>query len=281
MAHQQPIKDFASGKVALELCNHPEFMTSPGDEDTYNTKSGGYLGIHHPANVTLDLGEEVTTKQISIKFMSDKDPLNQTPIEGQEYAFRLLSSCDGKLWRILYDTTETDCPYRRGWIHATFVEDGCAMRYFRVHTLHNPVSSGFQIVRLRLFDSLNKEMPEGEWVKLTTAGDCEINDTTPLATKLQNLAERLYRSVPADHKDSSHPAKQQQFDAIYNHILEKAFELQAVDGRIDQIRNIITPHLAKSLDDRYNESKRSIQREWTITLVLIAIYIVIKLIKLL
>ncbi len=278
MTEKTQCREFAAGKIALELCNHPAFLTAPGDCEPYSTKTGGYLGIHHPANVTLDLGQTAGVRQISVKFMAENDPLNRTPMPGQEYAFRLLASQDGHRWQILFDSTETDRPYRQGWLHAT-LKEACEMRYFRVHALHNPVSSGFQIVRLRLFDSVNRSMPEGEWVELSSTRECEINDTTPLATKLQNLAERLYRSVPEEDKDAAHPEKKEQFDKIYNHIVEKAFELQAVDGRIDQIRNIITPHFAKSLDERYADNKRAMHREWTTTLVLFIIFVIVKLIK--
>lgn len=276
--NKQPIYvDYAAGKVALELSNHPEFMTAEDNCNTYHNRVGGYLGIHHPANVTIDLEEEVEVKQIFIKFMDPNDPLNLTPMEGQSYAFRLLSSVDGERWQLLYESFTTDKPYRVGWVYGTLPENH-KMRYFRVHALDNPASSGFHIVRLRLYNQENPELvselalTEDNLIELATSYEVEVGDSTPLSIKLQNLSEQLYRSVPEAYRD-------ERFNALHSDIIEKSFELQAVDGRIDQIRNIITPHLGKTIDGDYRKNKRRFWLETMISIALIAMYVVIMMIR--
>lgn len=307
--------DYAKDKVAFELCNHPEFMTMEGDNEEYGTSIGdkyGYLGIHHPANITLDLlpnlGRDekgtVGVRQISIKFMHPNDALNRSPKEGQQYAFRLLCSEDGNLWKVLFDSTNTEKQYRVGWVHIIFrdkedpneVNSGVQnMRYFRIHALHNPVSSGFHVVRLRLFNienkltvdnnliseentnNKNKVEPLEETIVLYANGcyDYEINDTTPLATKLLNIAERLHRGVSKKFGSINDLPSGDRFDDVYNHVIEKAFELQAVDGRVDQVRKIITPLISKKLEDKKIDNIKSTRREWLITFILLIIYIIV------
>lgn len=289
MEKEQLSIDHAAGKIARELCNHPQYMTAKGDCEPYGTnlKQHGYLGIHHPANVTLDLtppqesdniqsGKTVEVKQISIKFMSDKDELNRTKMEGQAYAFRLLCSNDGICWKVLFDSTATKSPYRSGWVHFIFEGGVQEMKYFRVHALHNPVSSGFQIVRLRLFNA-KTEMPPGEEIHLPMEDsyEYELHDTTPLATKLLNIAERLYHDTPQKYKESALTIHgvETNFNDLYNYIIEKAFELQAVDGKVDQVRKIITPLITQKLNKKQTDGIKSMRREWIIMLFLFIVYI--------
>ena len=279
--------DYAFGKIALEHCNHPEYMTQKGDRRPYGStlkkrsKYYGYLGVHHPANITLDLGWEAPVKQISIKFMDPKDKLNRSPNKMQKYAFRLLCSNDMSRWRVLYDTTSTEDPYRVGWMHFKFENnEALGMRYFRVHALHNPANSGFHIVRLRLFDGCTTRVLHQEKTTILPSplnGGCEfeINDTTPLATKLMNIAERLYRGTRENALGQAEP---QGFEEIYNYVVERAFELQAVDGKVDQVRKIITPLISDRMDKKQQESIKSTKWQWITSLFFIVIYIVVSII---
>ena len=279
--------DYAFGKVALEHCNHPEYMTQKGDRRPYGSslkkrsKYYGYLGVHHPANITLDLGLDASVKQISIKFMDPKDKLNRTPNKLQKYAFRLLCSNDMSQWRVLYDTTTTSDPYRVGWVHFKFENnEALGMRYFRVHALHNPANSGFHIVRLHLFNEYTTRVLHQEKTTILPSPlnggyESEINDTTPLATKLLNIAERLYRGTRGNAEGNAGP---QGFEEIYNYVVERAFELQAVDGKVDQVRKIITPLISDRMDKKQQESIKSTKWQWVISLVMIVIYIVVSIV---
>ena len=74
---------------------------------------------------------------------------------------------------------------------------------------------------------------------------------TPLATKLLNLLNKLSNCISDERKNS------EEFKELHNFIIEKSFELEAVDGKIDQIRKIITPHVTKSIDQKYKEDRNS------------------------
>lgn len=273
---ERSVVDYALGKIALEHCNHPEYMTMEGDEKDYGTNipDYGYLGIHHPSNITLDLGSEVSVQQISIKFMDPNDEKNKKPNKEQCYAFRLLCSNDMLRWQVLYDSTATDRPYRIGWIHLILCYD-VKMRYFRVHALHNPANSGFHIVRLRLFNIVNESVPTGEKIELSDSKECEyeVNDTTPLATKLLNIAERLYRGSVDESGNGSNGFKE-----VYNYVVERAFELQAVDGKVDQVRKIITPLISDKMEKKQRDSIKSTKWQWFISCFFIVAYVVVSII---
>lgn len=277
--------DYALGKIALEHCNHPEYMTHKGNRRPYGSspknKYYGYLGVHHPANITLDLGLDAPVKQISIKFMDPNDKLNRSPNKLQKYAFRLLCSNDMSQWRVLHDTTTTGDPYQVGWVHFKFENnEALGMRYFRIHALHNPANSGFHIVRLRLFDKYpTRVLHQKDTITLPSplngVYEYEINDTTPLATKLMNIAERLYRGTRENALGQAEP---QGFEEIYNYVVERAFELQAVDGKVDQVRKIITPLISNRMDKKQQESIKSTKWQWITSLFFIVIYIVVSII---
>ena len=273
---ERSVVDYARGKIALEHCNHPEYMTMAGDENDYGTNipEYGYLGIHHPSNITLDLDSEVLVRQISIKFMDPNDTKNKNPNKEQCYAFRLLCSNDMLQWQILYDSTATDKPYRIGWFHLR-LEENVTMRFFRVHALHNPANSGFHIVRLRLFNIENKSVPDGEKIESLVPNECEyeINDTTPLATKLLNIAERLYRGSVDENGNSP-----DDFKEVYNYVVERAFELQAVDGKVDQVRKIITPLISEKMEKKQSDSIKSTKWQWFMSCFFIVAYVVVSII---
>lgn len=63
----EEIVDLALKKPVLEFCNHPEQLTAEGNDREYDAINGGYLGIHHPAFITVDLEKTVEVKQISMK----------------------------------------------------------------------------------------------------------------------------------------------------------------------------------------------------------------------
>ena len=206
--------------------------------------------------------------------MDPNDTKNKKPNKEQCYAFRLLCSNDMLQWQILYDSTATDKPYRIGWFHLR-LEENVTMRFFRVHALHNPANSGFHIVRLRLFNIENKTVPDSEIIESLVPNECEyeVNDTTPLATKLLNIAERLYRgSVDETGNGSAN------FKEVYNYVVERAFELQAVDGKVDQVRKIITPLISEKMEKKQRDSIKSTKWQWFMSCFFIVAYIVVSII---
>lgn len=261
--------DHALNKRVLEYCNHPRYMTMPGDDETYNTLEGGYLGIHHPAFVTVDLEQVVAIKQVSMKLIDWEDELNlsEPKKQNQHYAYRLLCSTDKETWQVLYDSTCTDKVYRRGWQWGVF-KDVINARYFRVHALHNPANSGFHIVRLRLFDEENLELQRGDKLEFSSSYPIEKGDATPLSAKMMNMVQQLAYIVPEDNKES------EEYKNLVDDILNESMTFESVDGRVDQFRQIITPHIAKSLEDDYRKESKNNIINWIVSAVILGLNIV-------
>lgn len=258
-------KDFALAKHVLEFCNHPLDMTKPGDDLPYDSVNGGYLGIHHPANITVDLEKICDVKQVSIKFFDCDDPLcRHSDTTFHLYAFRLLSSEDGIRWNVLYDSTkqQESKRYVKGWIYGVF-EHSQTMRYFRIHALHNPSSSGFHVVRLRLLDRECDSLKRGESITFSDIRDVEVGDSTPLSTQLYNLLGRISSRLSAETKSKP------KYKELSNHIFEKALEFEAIDGRIDQIRKIVTPHMEKIFESKERKEALGQALEAIVTILLI------------
>lgn len=280
----EEIVDLALKKPVLEFCNHPEQLTAEGNDLEYDAINGGYLGIHHPAFITVDLEKEVEVKQISMKLYDSAETLNKTKVPKKQagnyssrYAFRLLCSTDMESWKVLYDTTKATEPYgdkaagnrktyRKGWQWAVFNEP-VRMRYFRIHALHNPANSGFHVVRLRLYDKEYDKMKLGEKMTLQSENETEIKDALPLSARLLNLSQRLDVATP----DTIKKGNDGEYLSLKNQIVERSIEVHTVDGKVDQFRRIITPHMVKFLEDHYTNERKTNLISWTVTLSLIFI----------
>ena len=280
----EEVVDLALKKPVLEFCNHPEQLTAEGDELEYDAPKGGYLGIHHPAFITVDMETEVKVKQISMKLYDSAETLNKTKVPEKQagnyssrYAFRLLCSTDMESWKVLYDTTKAiepygdkaagnRKPYRKGWQWAVF-DEPVRMRYFRIHALHNPANSGFHVVRLRLYNKEYDKMKLGEKMTLQTGNEMEIKDALPLSARLLNLSQRLDVATP----DTIKKGNDREYLSLKNQIVERSIEVHTVDGKVDQFRRIITPHMVKFLEDHYINERKTNLISWTVTLSLIFI----------
>lgn len=280
----EEVVDLALKKPVLEFCNHPEQLTAEGDELEYDATKGGYLGIHHPAFITVDMETEVKVKQISMKLYDSAETLNKTKVPEKQagnyssrYAFRLLCSTDMESWKVLYDTTKAiepygdkaagnRKPYRKGWQWAVF-DEPVRMRYFRIHALHNPANSGFHVVRLRLYNKEYDKMKLGEKMTLQTGNEMEIKDALPLSARLLNLSQRLDVATP----DTIKKGNDREYLSLKNQIVERSIEVHTVDGKVDQFRRIITPHMVKFLEDHYINERKTNLISWTVTLSLIFI----------
>lgn len=280
----EEVVDLALKKPVLEFCNHPEQLTAEGNDLEYDATKGGYLGIHHPAFITVDMEKEVEVKQISMKLYDSDEALNKTKVPEKQagnyssrYAFRLLCSTDMESWKVLYDTTKATepygdkaagnrKPYRKGWQWAVF-DEPVRMRYFRIHALHNPANSGFHVVRLRLYNKEYDKMKLGEKMALQTGNETEIKDALPLSARLLNLSQRLDVATP----DTIKKGNDREYLSLKNQIVERSIEVHTVDGKVDQFRRIITPHMVKFLEDHYINERKTNLISWTVTLSLIFI----------
>ena len=263
------MKDLALGKNVLEFCNHPHHMTEEGDNMDYNTLTGGYLGIHHPSFITLDLEKVVAIKQISMKLIDWDDDCNKSEPRNtkQHYAYRLLYSEDKLTWTILYDTTATDKVYRRGWQWGVF-DQPIRMRYFRIHALHNPANSGFHVVRLRLFDEENPTLQIGDRLDIQTPYSLEVGDAVPISTRIMNLVQRLSDTVSESHKQTN------DYKSLVNEVLGESMVFDTVDGRVDQFRQIITPYVAGNLKSDYEKDSFQNITSWVVSGLMLGLNII-------
>lgn len=146
--------DLAAGKTVLELCNHNEQLTKP-EFDGYNGHSG-YCGVHVPAYLTIDLGEEHNIELIQFLLF---DPIEDTNHGSSErgYSYRVLVSsgntagqCDKDEWewRVLCDCGRE---WRRNWQFIHIPGGIEQVRYIRIHCMDSKKNKGFHIVRLRAY----------------------------------------------------------------------------------------------------------------------------------
>lgn len=263
------MRDLALGKNVLEFCNHPHYMTEAGDSMDYDALTGGYLGIHHPSFVTLDLEVPADVRQISMKLMDWDDDCNKSePLnKKQHYAYRLLCSEDKLVWKVLYDTTATDKVYRRGW-QWSVLEKPVRMRYFRIHALHNPANSGFHIVRLRLFDEENPALQIGDCLDINAPYDVEIGDAVPISIRIMNLVQRLSDTVSEQHKQTDG------YRYLVNEVLGESMVFDTVDGRVDQFRQIITPYVAGNLKTDYEKDSIRNVTSWLVSGLMLGLNII-------
>lgn len=278
------MKDFALGKNVLEYCNHPQALTAEGDDCEYDSIRGGYVGIHHPCFLTIDLQEPCDVVQISFKLYDVNDPLNKTENnpKNQHYAYRILCSIDKENWQVLYDTTKANEKYgevdngglkiyRKGW-QSALLNHPIKMRYFRIHALHNPANSGFHVVRVRLYDSENSALlSKSELLSISEPFEWEKGDAIPISTKLLNLSEQLSSIVPESYKKSD-----KHYNDIINLIFENSVDLEQIDGKIEQVRKIVAPHIVAAFDDEYENENKSSINAWLLTIGIIAFNLLIQ-----
>lgn len=146
--------DLAAGKSVLELCNHNEQLTN-ADFDGYNGQSG-YCGVHVPAYLTIDLGQEYNIGLVQFLLF---DPIEDTNHGAGErgYSYRVLVAEDFSStldkdeweWRVLCDCGRDWC---RNWQFIHIPKGVEKVRYIRIHCMDSRKNKGFHIVRLRVYD---------------------------------------------------------------------------------------------------------------------------------
>lgn len=295
IASEKKAVDFAKGKNVMEFCNHPKSLTAEGDDLTYDSIRGGYLGIHHPAFITIDLEDVVEVKQLSIKLFDVDDNCNESEgktkakheickscdkIKSNVYAYRLLCSEDKHTWTVLYDTTKMQEDYgdeqhnrlkvyRKGWQWAVF-QTPMKMKYFRIHALHNPANSGFHVVRVRLFDRENTALQLGDCLTLPQDFELEVGDAIPISMRLLNLKQRLSTTIPESIKKGS--LRYRQIDEM---VVENSMNLEQVDGKIEQVRKIVTPHIVTAIESDYKDNSKNAVVGWGTTISIIVLNLVV------
>ncbi len=244
----------------LEFCNHPEEMFKA---TVYDGKTG-YCGIHTPAFITVDLFKIVPIREISFLLWDYRDPMNHDPDkerkERMKYAYRLLVSSDRVCWSVVDDSL---CEFRRGWQLFTF-EQSVSARYVRIHALANRMNSGFHVVRIHVCDTVSvalnivpsyaKHINDNQFER-------EIGDQNPLSNRLTDLAEQVYHVLPKTQAGELVPAVKETYLRFQMMLFRHARELYAVDGKIDEVRNLIAAPIRDLLAKRFAKEQRELK--WT------------------
>lgn len=246
--------DLALHKKVLEYCNHYEPLTD-GKENEYDTKSG-YCATHWPGYITVDLENVYEVKQISFQLWDFEDPRNvywnKSACTNQLYVYRLLCSVDRYNWQVVYDTTGSLNKYRKGWQSFLFREN-CQVRYIRVHAIHNLRNSGFHIVRLHTFQEMVPEFMKGDIQICDAAFEWEQGDAYPLANQLLDLSGRIQNIMPRNGISSELKDKYLQ---LIDYLFEKSKELEAVNGKIDELRKLISEPVSGKLKKDFRKNAR-------------------------
>lgn len=244
----------------LEFCNHPEEMFC----DTVYDGKTGYCGIHTPAFITVDLLNDVPIQEICFLLWDYRDPMNCDPDkehkERMKYAYRLLISSDRTSWSVIDDSL---CEFRRGWQMFTF-EQPVFARYVRIHALANKMNSGFHVVRIHVLDAVSATLNiVPSYVKHVNINqfEREIGDQNPLSNRLTDLAEQVYQALPKTQAGELAPAVKETYLRFQMKLFRHARELYAVDGKIDEVRNLIAAPIRDLLAKRFAREQRELK--WT------------------
>lgn len=274
--------DLAFGCPVMELCNHPEFLTDGTEDYGGNDKERpGYLGIHWPAFITVDLGRPQTVGAVCFKLWDWDDPLNKAPWSEENkkmlYAYRLLVSEDRQKWKVLHDCAELgeESRFRRGWQRFSFQPE--TVRFIRIHCLRNLRNSGFHIVKLRAFASADNAFfrspePGAEYSReLSGPPPVEIGDGTPLSVRLLNLAGQIQeirdrcearRDILRKDGQANGPKTELEF---FEAVLEDLRRQGDVSGDVVDrlfVRGHEVQTVAASVDESRSLLARPVETEW-------------------
>lgn len=183
--------NIALGKRVLEECNTPEAMLDGNYRDFDGT--GGYCGVHVPAYLTIDLGQNYSVGYIRFLLMNRGEEDTNLGAAPRKYFYRLLACADTPCingsteWKVIYDTEN------EGYVdwQCFTLSEPMEMRYIRIHTVDNRKNNGFHIIQFEAYER-PAELPEGEKVSLERTIDTsevcsEVGDGLPLYKRLYDI----------------------------------------------------------------------------------------------
>ena len=247
--------DYALNKNVLEYCNHGGFLTD-GKTDKYNGVTG-YLGIHAPSYVTVDLQDIKEVKNICFKLWDYEDKDNECPDKAQLkdklYTYRLLISTDKMEWKVVYDCSKLQKDkYKKGW--QTFVwEQPVPVRFIRVHCMNSKRGSGFHIVELHAYDQVARLRKVDTEISFDAnhTFDVEIGDAYPLSYQLYDLSGRFQDAL--EKRVAGKPNAKEIYDSIIDFLFRKGREVESVNGKIDEIRRLVSDPVKDGIQRRFKE----------------------------
>lgn len=270
--------DYALYKKVLEYCNHASYMT---DKKTvkYDGKTG-YLGIHTPGYVTVDLRKTRYVKNICFKLWDYEDPDNECPEKAersnQVYSYRLLISENKEKWTVVHDCSDlpVEEKYRKGW--QTFIwEDPVPVRYIRVHCLNGKRNSGFHIVKLHAYDQIAELDPVDTKIIIprTKSFEKETGDAYPLSYQLNDFSGRIQEALGT--RIQKNPAAKEIYDSIVDFLFRKAKEVDAVNGKVDEIRRLVAEPVKEEIQRRFEAENHDSRSNIRFSIIQIILWVII------
>jgi hypothetical protein len=217
-------------KKIIENWNNPEILTN-GDFLNYSGVSGFSYALW-PETLTYDL--ESTHKLFCIRFLLwDNLGSKKTVRSDRKYRYRLLTSIDGNIWTVHFDTGKEGY---NGWQQFIF-DDLLEVRYIKLHALHNSANGQFHIVEFQAFDCVPPNVDADIIVDKhfsTNSNNKEIGDGLPITGKITAIAIRLKNIVEQNSLLNPEP-----FNKIISDILVQAKDIKVIEGNIDSIKRVI------------------------------------------
>lgn len=236
-------------KKIIEKWNHPEILTN-GDFLEYSGMSGFSYALW-PETLTFDL--EITHKIYCIRFLLwDNLGQGRTLRANRKYKYRLLTSVDGNVWSVHFDTQKEGY---NGWQQFVF-ENTLDVHYIKLHALHNDANSEFHIVEFQAFDCdppvLNADIIVEKHF-IANSNIYELGDGLPITSKISEIAKRLYNIVENNTLLNPEP-----FNIIISDLLTQAKDINVIEGNINSIRRTILDPVKRELEQSAKIGKYSI-----------------------
>ncbi len=254
------IKDLAFHGTVLEYCNHPEDLKNTRRRQYDNKR--GYLGLHTPGYLTLDLHADHPIEQVSLFLWDIDDPCNSTPAqfrgehENQNYSFRLLASVDRHRWLQVFDSSDlfdrdrdvSPEKHFNGWVTIK-MKTAVQARYIRIHAMHNRNNDGFHVVRFHAFSRKNDLFDNHLVFPAIGYYQTEYGDAYPLANKLLDFAHRM-QHLEVGQDDVARSKHREIVDyAIYRYS-----DLESTEGRVDPLRKLLSLPVSSVLEKEFTKN---------------------------
>lgn len=128
-----------------------------------------------------------------------------------------------------------------------------AVRFIRVHCMNSRRGSGFHIVELHACDevaSLNKVDTKVSF-NADYPFEVEIGDAYPLSYQLYDLSGRFQDAI--EKRVTGRPDAKAIYDSIIDFLFRKGREVESVNGKIDEIRRLVSDPVKDGIQKRFKE----------------------------
>lgn len=200
------------------------------------SSAGGFAEFVWPYVMTIDLGALHSLFSIRLLLWDGLGEVNRQR-DNRIYRYRLLTSPDHQVWRVVYDSSNEG---GNGWQEFRF-PNPLEARYIRVHGLSNSANDKFQIVQVEAHDSqppdLDAEIVLARTV-VTESLENEVGDGLPLQAKVLTIINGI-EGLIENNKEFINP---QRFRLLVSQLRNQVSDVASLERGMESIRReIITP----------------------------------------